>query len=35
MTDLVRAYQAMAGTHENNTLSMHARDAAEGAKWGG
>jgi hypothetical protein len=25
----------MAGTHENNTLSMHARDAAEGAKWGG
>jgi hypothetical protein len=25
----------MAGTHENNTLSMYARDAAEGAKWGG
>jgi uncharacterized protein YukE len=35
MTELVRAYQAMAGTHENNTLSMCARDAAEGAKWGG
>jgi ESAT-6 family protein len=35
MTELVRAYQAMAGTHENNTLSMYARDAAEGAKWGG
>jgi hypothetical protein len=25
----------MAGTHENNTTSMLARDAAEGAKWGG
>ena len=34
MTELVRAYQAMAGTHETNTLSMNARDRAEGAKWG-
>jgi uncharacterized protein YukE len=25
----------MAGTHENNTTSMLARDQAEGAKWGG
>jgi hypothetical protein len=25
----------MAGTHENNTTSMLARDSAEGAKWGG
>jgi hypothetical protein len=24
----------MAGTHENNTTSMLARDQAEGAKWG-
>jgi WXG100 family type VII secretion target len=35
MEDLVRAYQAMANTHENNTTSMMARDAAEAAKWGG
>ncbi len=35
MTELVRAYHAMAGTHENNTLSMFARDQAEAAKWGG
>ncbi|MCH9730939.1 MAG: WXG100 family type VII secretion target [Actinomycetia bacterium] len=34
MDDLVRAYRAMAGTHEMNTTSMQARDAAEGAKWG-
>ncbi|MCG5432079.1 WXG100 family type VII secretion target [Mycobacterium sp. MYCO198283] len=34
MTELVTAYRAMAGTHESNTLSMNARDAAEGAKWG-
>lgn len=34
MTELVRAYQAMASTHETNTMSMNARDAAEGAKWG-
>lgn len=34
MDDLVRAYRAMAGTHEMNTMSMQARDAAEGAKWG-
>jgi len=31
---LVRAYRAMASTHETNTLSMQARDQAEGAKWG-
>src|ERR1700746_3392286 len=35
MEQLVLAYRAMAGTHENNTTSMLARDAAEGAKWGG
>lgn len=34
MEDLVRAYRAMASTHEANTLSMSARDQAEGAKWG-
>lgn len=34
MEELVRAYRAMAGTHETNTMSMHARDQAEGAKWG-
>ena len=33
MEDLVRAYRAMAGTHEMNTMAMRARDAAEGAKW--
>lgn len=35
MEDLVRAYQAMASTHEANTMSMMARDTAEAAKWGG
>ena len=35
LEELVRAYRAMAGTHETNTMSMSARDAAEGAKWGG
>src|ERR1700741_3825371 len=35
MEQLVLSYRAMAGTHENNTTSMLARDAAEGAKWGG
>ena len=35
MEELVRAYRAMAATHESNTVSMQARDAAEGAKWGG
>ena len=35
MEQLVLAYRAMAGTHENNTTSMLARDSAEGAKWGG
>ena len=33
MEELVRAYRAMAGTHETNTMSMQARDQAEGAKW--
>ena len=35
MSELMRAYHTMSGTHENNTLSMYARDQAEGAKWGG
>jgi WXG100 family type VII secretion target len=34
MEELVRAYRAMATTHETNTLTMQARDQAEGAKWG-
>ncbi|WP_099024786.1 WXG100 family type VII secretion target [Mycolicibacterium palauense] len=34
MEDLVRAYRAISMTHESNTLSMQARDAAQGAKWG-
>jgi WXG100 family type VII secretion target len=34
MEELVRAYRAMASTHETNTMSMSARDQAEGAKWG-
>lgn len=34
MEELVRAYRAMASTHETNTVSMQARDAAEGSKWG-
>ena len=34
MEELVRAYRAMASTHETNTLAMQARDQAEGAKWG-
>ncbi|WP_101950675.1 WXG100 family type VII secretion target [Mycobacterium sp. 3519A] len=34
MEELVRAYGAMATTHETNTMSMSARDQAEGAKWG-
>ena len=34
LEELVRAYRAMASTHETNTMSMSARDAAEGAKWG-
>jgi len=32
---LVLAYRAIAGTLENNTTSMLARDQAEGAEWGG
>ena len=35
MEALVRSYQAMASTHESNTLAMLARDTAEAAKWGG
>ena len=35
LEELVRAYRSMAATHETNTMSMSARDAAEGAKWGG
>lgn len=34
MEELVQAYRAMGATHESNTLAMHARDQAEGAKWG-
>jgi WXG100 family type VII secretion target len=34
MEELVRAYRALASTHESNTMSMQARDQAEGAKWG-
>ena len=34
MEELTRAYRAMASSHEMNTMSMSARDAAEGAKWG-
>ncbi|TDZ60415.1 WXG100 family type VII secretion target [Mycobacteroides franklinii] len=34
MEELIRAYRAMGTTHETNTLSMNARDMAEGAKWG-
>lgn len=34
MDELIRAYHAMAGTHEANTMSMLARDQAELAKWG-
>ena len=34
LEELVRAYRAMASTHEMNTTSMAARDQAEGAKWG-
>jgi WXG100 family type VII secretion target len=34
LEELVRAYRAMAATHEMNTMSMSARDQAEGAKWG-
>ncbi|KJX74557.1 WXG100 family type VII secretion target [Mycobacterium lepromatosis] len=33
--EMVRAYRAMASTHQNNTLAMLARDQAEAAKWGG
>lgn len=33
--EMVRAYHAMANTHQNNTLAMLTRDQAEAAKWGG
>ena len=32
--ELVNAYRSMAQTHEQNTLTMMARDQAEAAKWG-
>src|SRR6201985_3271157 len=35
MEQLVLSYRAMAGTHENNTTSMLARDQGARAKWGG
>ncbi|MGC2654248.1 MAG: PE domain-containing protein [Mycobacterium sp.] len=35
MSELVRAYHAMAGTHQTNTTAMRARDQAEAGKWGG
>jgi WXG100 family type VII secretion target len=35
LAQLVMAYKAMTDSHENNTMTMAARDAAEGAKWGG
>lgn len=34
LEELVRAYHAMAGTHETNTLAMLGRDQAQAAKWG-
>lgn len=34
LEELVRAYRSMATTHETNTISMNARDQAQGAKWG-
>lgn len=34
LEELVRAYRAMSATHETNTMSMSARDVAQGAKWG-
>jgi len=33
MEQLITAYRAMTSTHEQNTLTMQARDAAEGNKW--
>ncbi|BBY55967.1 WXG100 family type VII secretion target [Mycobacterium koreense] len=33
MADLVSAYNAMAGTHQSNTLNMLSRDQAQAAKW--
>lgn len=35
MEQLISSYRAMTSTHEQNTQTMGARDAAEGAKWGG
>ena len=34
LEELVRAYRSMASTHATNTMSMNARDQAEGAQWG-
>jgi WXG100 family type VII secretion target len=31
--ELVSSYRSMAGVHEQNTMTMQGRDAAEGAKW--
>lgn len=33
MEQLTSSYRAMADVHEQNTMTMHGRDAAEGAKW--
>ncbi|MEN4449101.1 MULTISPECIES: WXG100 family type VII secretion target [Mycobacteriaceae] len=33
LDELVTAYKAMTDAHENNTLTMQGRDAAEGGKW--
>ena len=35
LEELVNAYQQLTSAHENNTMSMMGRDAAEAAKWGG
>jgi WXG100 family type VII secretion target len=35
LDELIAAYHQMTTAHENNTMSMNARDLAEGAKWGG
>ena len=31
--ELVASYRALANIHQDNTLTMQARDTAEGAKW--
>ncbi|RFD24718.1 WXG100 family type VII secretion target EsxH [Mycobacterium uberis] len=35
LENMVHAYQSMASTHQNNILTMLARDQNEAAKWGG